>query len=158
MDIQRQETARHGGENIVVIIGQGGQLQDFAVELVVTVLKGHTVLAQFTRHVVEIVGEDSKLIMRLDGNRVREIPPCHRHCPFGQYPYRCHDTPCQEAPHPHTHCHAYYTQREPPPTCLGDLHLHLMQGQAHAYCAPFLCAAWHEHWHSNIVMLRCSPR
>src|SRR4029453_19046416 len=86
MDIQRQETTRHGGENIVVIIGKGGQLQDFGVELAVTVLKGHTVLAKFTRHVVEIVSEDSNLIVRLDGNRVRKIPPCHRDSPFGQYP------------------------------------------------------------------------
>ena len=86
MDIQCQETARHRGENIVVIIGQGGQLQDFAVELAVTVLEVHTVLAKFTRHVVEIVSEDRQLIMRLDGNRMREIPPCHRHCPLGQYP------------------------------------------------------------------------
>src|SRR5262249_57373191 len=78
--------------------------------------------------------------------------------PLGQCHQRCDDLSCQEVRHHHPPSHTYYTQREHPPTCLGDLHLHLMQGQSHPYCAPFLCAAWYEHWHSNIIILSCSPR
>jgi hypothetical protein len=56
------------------------------VKLAVALLKGHAMLAQFTSHMVEIVSEDGKLVMRLDGNGVREIPLCHCDCPLSQFP------------------------------------------------------------------------
>ena len=138
IDIQRQETTGHRGKDIVVIIGQCGQLQDFVVELAVTLLKGHAMLAEFAGHVVEIASEDGNLVMRLDGYAMVEIPTRHRHCSLGKYLERCHDTSRQPRCYSDAECDTHHTQQEHLPTRPGDFQMHLMQRQSHAHRAPFL--------------------
>ena len=115
-------------------------------------------LAEFAGHIIEIAGEHGDLVVCLDSDSVGEIPMRHRYCSRGEYLERCHDTPCQEERHSTTQRNAQQAPQEHPPTCPGDLQMHLMQGQSHPHCAPFLCAAWDKHWHSNIIILPCSPR